>query len=47
MSKIRAALVSTLLATALVGGAVTAGSGAEAKAPVKVPSAKSGPQWCC
>lgn len=43
MLKLRAALVSTLLATALVGGAVAAGTGAEAKAPVS----RTGHSYCC
>ncbi len=44
MSKIRAALVSTLLATALIGGAVASGSAVEAKAPV---TNRGGSGWCC
>lgn len=42
MSKFRAALVSTLLATALVGGAVTTGSATEA-----APASRTGGSWCC
>ncbi|MDO9457037.1 hypothetical protein [Nocardioides sp.] len=44
MSKFRALLVSTLLATALVGGAVSTGTATEAKAPAKN---VGGSSWCC
>lgn len=45
MSKFRALLVSSLLATALIGGAVSGATGVEAKAPAK--SAKGDSSWCC
>lgn len=44
MSKFRALLVSSLLATALIGGAVNAGSASEA-APVMRNG--GGSSWCC
>ena len=44
MSKFRALLVSSLLATALVGGAVSTAGASEAKAPVT--SARD-TSWCC
>ena len=44
MSKFRALLVSSLLATALIGGAVSTTAGSEAKGPVV---ARDGSQWCC
>ncbi len=43
MSKFRALLVSSLLATALVGSAVSAG-GADEAAPK---SLRDGTSWCC
>jgi hypothetical protein len=50
MSKFRALLVSALLATSLVGGAV-AGGHAEAKAPTKTKTPivmkNGGDSWCC
>lgn len=45
MSKFRALLVSSLLATALVGGAISTDAASEAKAPVK--AGRDGSQWCC
>ncbi len=45
MSKIRALLVSSLLATALLGGVVSTGAAVEAKAPTQ--SLRDGSQWCC
>ncbi|MFB9314738.1 hypothetical protein [Nocardioides plantarum] len=44
MSKFRALLVSSLLATALVGGAISTTGASEAKAPV---AARDNSQWCC
>lgn len=46
MSKFRAFLVSTLLATALVGGAVSTSATTEAKAPLKT-ARDGGSSWCC
>lgn len=46
MSKFRALVVSTLLATALVGGAVSATDASAAKKPT-APSLKDGSHWCC
>jgi hypothetical protein len=43
--KIRALLVSSLLATALIGGVVSSGTASEAKAPVK--TMRDGSSWCC
>ena len=45
MSKFRALLVSSLLATALIGGAVSTGTATEAKAPTQ--TARDGSNWCC
>ena len=43
MSKIRALFVSSLLATAILGGVVSTGAATEAKAP----SLRDGSNWCC
>jgi hypothetical protein len=45
MSKLRALLVSSLLATALIGGALSTGGPDEAKAPSQ--TLRDGSQWCC
>ena len=45
MSKFRALVVSTLIATTLVGGAVSAGGADEAKAPIT--TARDTSPWCC
>lgn len=45
MSKFRALLVSSLLATALVGGAVTTSGASQADGPAKV--MRTGTSWCC
>jgi hypothetical protein len=45
MSKFRALLVSSLLATALLGSVASTGAATEAKAPTQ--TLRDGSNWCC
>lgn len=45
MSKFRALVVSSLLATAIIGGSISTTGASEAKAPVQ--TGRDGSSWCC